>query len=93
MGTCQLYPLAQVKGKVSFTMPTTCNSSGGDDYDQADNNNYSSDSSSWDNRSCLAERLEQLSSLAAAVAVSVTSNKEEGKEKYPPCIAMDGNKT
>ncbi len=30
---------------------------------------------------------------AAAAVASVTSNKEEEKEKYPPFFAMDGNKT
>ncbi len=90
---CIFHPLAQVGWKVLFTMPTTCNSSGGDDYDEADDDNYSSSSSSWDDRSHLAERLERSLSLLAATAVSVTSDKEEEKEKYPPCFAMDGNKT
>jgi hypothetical protein len=87
------HPLAQVGWKVLFMTPTTCNSSGGDDYDEADNNNYSSGSSGWDDRSHLVERLEQLPSLLAAAAASVTSDEEEEKEKYSPCFAMDGNKT
>jgi hypothetical protein len=75
------HPLAQVGWKVSFTMPTTCNSSRVDNYDKADNNNYSSGSSSWDNRSRLAERLKLPSLLSLAAVVSVTSNDEEDKDK------------
>ncbi len=90
---CIFHPLAQVGWKVSFTTPTTCNSSGGDDFVKADEDTYSSGSSSWDNGNRLAERLERLLLLAAAAAVSVTSDEEEEKEKYPPCFAMDGNKT
>jgi hypothetical protein len=82
------HPLAQVGWKVSFAMPTTCDSSGGDDYD-----NYSSGSSGLDNRSCLAERLERSPSPSAAAAASVTSDKEEEKEKHPPCFALDGYNT
>jgi hypothetical protein len=87
------HPLAQVGWKVLFTTPTTCNSSRGNDYDKADDDNYSSSSSGWDNGSHLAERLEQSSLSLVAAAASVTSNKEEEKKKYPPCFAMDGNKT
>ncbi len=66
-----------------FTTPTTCDSTRGEDYDEADDDNYSSGSSAWDDKSCLAERLEQLLLPLAAAAVSVTSNEEEEKEKYP----------
>jgi hypothetical protein len=90
---CIFHPLAQVGWKVLFTMPTTCDGSRGDNYDEAYDDNHSSGSSSWDNASSLAERLERSSSSLAAVAESVTSNKEEEREKYPPCFAMDGNKT